>query len=138
MVGDGIEVPRGAVDTEVTRQRVEQPTVVVLAEEGSSMFRCGDQVSTVLLRERTQQRGDEVFAEPGDLPVEPRAGLVQPGERDVDGDAVELGAGIEHVAEWKSVEGVGEPCGIDVALDEQLAGVRERHGLVAPPAVEVT
>jgi hypothetical protein len=53
-----------------------------------------------LLRQRLDERGDELFAQPRHLPVEPvGAQPREQGERDRDRDAVVIGAGLEAVRE---------------------------------------
>jgi hypothetical protein len=105
-----------------------------------------DEPATDVLRERPHEGGDELRAQGGHEPLEALgAEPAERAQRDVDGDAVVLGAGLEAVAqrqlEVSPAPGVGAAGVVDVAADEELARQVEELGparaLVAPPAVEV-
>ena len=109
----------------------------------------GDEVAPDRLGQGADQLGDQLLAQPRDLPVEAvRVDLVEHGQGDVDGDAVGVAARLELVGQPQAVpaldpgvgvvDGVGRAGGV---LDQHRALEVEQVGpLLAgplPPGVEV-
>src|ERR1700742_2119619 len=110
-------------------------------------IRCWNKVAAQVLRQRTDQRGHQLFAQCRHLPCE----LVAPQPREhidryVDRDAIVGGAGLEAVGQWqRDVAGLPDirPVSVDgvPGTKQILAGERQqircRAALLTPPRVEV-
>ena len=115
---------------------------------GGLAERC--QLAAHVLGEGGHQRDHQLAAEAGHLPVEvPRPELVEQRQRHVDGHAVVLVVGVEHVGEREPeptlAPVVGEVRWVvreSLDADEVVPAEREQVGLVParflPPAIEVT
>jgi hypothetical protein len=100
----------------------------------------GHQKATDSLGQNTDQRGDECFAHPRHLPVEPLCGHpVEHLDRDVHGDAVLGMAGLEPVRQHEvevALPPHGRVCvGVDLVhavRKQQIFGEREQSRVRAP------
>ena len=113
----------------------------------SRVRRRGD-VPAHLLRQRADERRDEVLAEAGHLPVEPEpVGLVEQHDRDVDGDTVEIVTGLVGVGHRQVDLTQRQPLGkrrvvdrSDRRIHEDVRAVAEEVGPAAslplPPRLE--
>jgi len=117
-------------------------------EGGPGVVGDGDEAAPHLLGERPDEGGDDLLPQARHLPLERRrVDLVEDRQRDVDGDAIGIRAGIELVGQAQ-LEGpvpphVGVGVGVEGAagrVDEQIPGEAEQVGaldpLPFPPGVE--